>query len=90
MEYKYYSSSFPKGNGKGKEKMNKISSYKRKRKNKKPMEVKEWQDEVNKEKIRKFISPKYLPEEMKQIKWADIDDLTDEEFYGYYVDLDEE
>jgi hypothetical protein len=81
---------------------NQESSSKKNRKNKnknKPREVTSWDDidengnqtqqPQKQEKRQKFIPPKYTQEEIKKMKWADIDEISDEDFYGYFVDLDD-
>lgn len=76
---------------------------KNKQKNK-PREVKSWNDidengnllqtqkpqdeQQQTRKPQRFIPPKYTQDEIKKMKWADIDEMSDEDFYGYFVDID--
>ena len=74
----------------------KSSSSKKNRSNKKknkPKEVTGWDDiddqgnkVIIKEKVRRFIPPKYTDKEMMKMSWADLDDLTEEEAWGYFVE----
>lgn len=81
------------------------SASQKRRKNKqknKSREVKSWDDidetgnqiqqnqqHQKSQKTQIFIPPKYTQDEIKRMKWADIDEMSDEDFYGYFVDIDE-
>lgn len=77
------------------------SASQKRRKNKqksKPREVTNWDDidengnqiqQQQTQKPQRFIPPKYTQDEIKKMKWADIDEMSDEDFYGYFVDIDE-
>ena len=72
------------------------SHKKRKNKKNKSKEVQGWDDmdydgnKISPKQVaRKYIPPKYTFKELKKMEWGDIDEIPDDEYYGYFVEIEE-
>ena len=69
-----------------------VKKSSKRKKNNKSKEVESWDDIDEKgnylivqAKVRMYIPPKYTEQEMRKMKWGDLNELTDEEAWGYFV-----